>query len=425
MAGGSALVGWLKAVFIVLGSVMVATLLYTIAIDGLPFRIELLTPWMAATLVDYYINVVPLAAWVSYKETNLVARVVWIILLVCLGSVTTCGYITLQLFKLSAEESTHDLMYHLLLRNQNKNGIDRKNNGLQLTTARVAFSVLGFIMLGTLVWVGYKESRWFGKVAWITGLICFGSIVTSAYVAYQFFQLSPFDPLYLVVLNRKQRQKAGMKGHLGNAVNAIFMSSCPCCASMCSLGGQAGVWRSAPLITMLLASIFTVLHYSFLISCTLPLFSSSLAGAKMRHHSSRTLRRLVHHLTPRRQPPPPLPLTTLSLSSTLHRLVPPASIRQFSRSFGAQSSSSDVNAEVDEINLKFAEAREEIESAMESKETVYFDEEAEIARVAVRETVELFEGLLGRLEGKERDAVVRSMGLKIEQLKAELQQLNE
>lgn len=80
---------------------------------------------------------------------------------------------------------------------------------------------------------------------------------------------------------------------------------------------------------------------------------------------------------------------------------------------------------MDEINLKFAEAREEIESAMESKETVYFDEEAEIARVAVRETVELFEGLLGRLDGKERDAVVRSMGLKIEQLKAELEQLNE
>ncbi|KAL9249188.1 hypothetical protein AKJ16_DCAP01060 [Drosera capensis] len=149
------------------------------------------------------------AAWVSYKETNWVARVVWIILLVCLGSVTTCGYLTLQLFKLSMEESTHEPMSHLLLRNQNKNGIDHKNNGLRLTTARVAFSVLGFIMLGTLVytittddypfrkelltpwltatlidfyinvaalsvWVSYKESRWFGKVAWIAGLICFG-----------------------------------------------------------------------------------------------------------------------------------------------------------------------------------------------------------------------------------------------------------
>ncbi|GAB2257606.1 hypothetical protein Droror1_Dr00013766 [Drosera rotundifolia] len=51
--------------------------------------------------------------------------------------------------------------------------------------------------------------------------------------------------------------------------------------------------------------------------------------------------------------------------------------------------------------------------------------EAEFARVAVRETMELLEGLLGRLEEKERNVVVRSMGLKIEQLKAELEQLNE
>ncbi|KZV55525.1 hypothetical protein F511_09636 [Dorcoceras hygrometricum] len=38
---------------------------------------------------------------------------------------------------------------------------------------------------------------------------------------------------------------------------------------------------------------------------------------------------------------------------------------------------------VDDINLKFAQAKEEIESAMESKETVYFNEEAECARRAV------------------------------------------
>lgn len=80
---------------------------------------------------------------------------------------------------------------------------------------------------------------------------------------------------------------------------------------------------------------------------------------------------------------------------------------------------------MDEINLKFAEAREEIESAMESKETVYFNEEAECARVAVKEVLNMFDALLGRLENKEREALQRSMGLKMEQLKAELQQLDE
>ncbi|KAJ6685188.1 F14O23.11 PROTEIN [Salix purpurea] len=85
----------------------------------------------------------------------------------------------------------------------------------------------------------------------------------------------------------------------------------------------------------------------------------------------------------------------------------------------------DVNREVDRINLKFAEAREEIDMASESKETVYFDEEAECARAAVKEAMDMFEGLLGKLPESERAALQRSMGLKMEQLKAELQQLDD
>lgn len=77
------------------------------------------------------------------------------------------------------------------------------------------------------------------------------------------------------------------------------------------------------------------------------------------------------------------------------------------------------------INLKFAEAREEIEMAMESKETLYFDEEAECARAAVKEVLDLFNGLLCKLRESEKEALQRSMGLKIEQLKAELQQLDD
>ncbi|KAK4777917.1 hypothetical protein SAY87_018104 [Trapa incisa] len=85
----------------------------------------------------------------------------------------------------------------------------------------------------------------------------------------------------------------------------------------------------------------------------------------------------------------------------------------------------DQDKVVDLINLKFAEAREEIEMAMESKETVYFNEEAECARAAVKEVVELFEGLLAKLSERDRASLQRSMGLKIEQLKAELKQLDD
>ncbi|XP_021284028.1 uncharacterized protein LOC110416367 [Herrania umbratica] len=96
------------------------------------------------------------------------------------------------------------------------------------------------------------------------------------------------------------------------------------------------------------------------------------------------------------------------------------------RKYSNESASGlDVNKEVDSINLKFAEAREEIEMAMESKETVYFNEEAECARAAVQEVLNMFEGLLGKLPESEKSALQRSMGLKIEQLKAELQQLDD
>ncbi|XP_022750224.1 uncharacterized protein LOC111299344 [Durio zibethinus] len=101
-------------------------------------------------------------------------------------------------------------------------------------------------------------------------------------------------------------------------------------------------------------------------------------------------------------------------------------IHQNLRKYSTESASVlDVNKEVDSINLKFAEAREEIEMAMESKETVYFNEEAECARAAVKEVLDMFEGLLGKLPESEKAALQRSMGLKIEQLKAELQQLDD
>ncbi|KAF9687037.1 hypothetical protein SADUNF_Sadunf02G0052100 [Salix dunnii] len=110
----------LRALFLVLGCLMVATLIYTIYVDGSPFRRDLLTPWMIATLVDFYINTIALAAWISYKESNFITATVWIVLLICSGSITTCAYIFIQLLKLSPEESLQDPLYHVLLRQEIK-----------------------------------------------------------------------------------------------------------------------------------------------------------------------------------------------------------------------------------------------------------------------------------------------------------------
>ncbi|KAF8064647.1 hypothetical protein HT031_003448 [Scenedesmus sp. PABB004] len=91
----------------------------------------------------------------------------------------------------------------------------------------------------------------------------------------------------------------------------------------------------------------------------------------------------------------------------------------------ALSSSSDWQAEVDLINEKFAEAREEIEMARDDAETVYFNESAELARNVVGEVLERWGGLLASLPDEEAAKLQRSMGLKIEQLKAELKELDE
>uniref|UniRef100_A0ACD5U6G5 Uncharacterized protein n=1 Tax=Avena sativa TaxID=4498 RepID=A0ACD5U6G5_AVESA len=105
--------------------------------------------------------------------------------------------------------------------------------------------------------------------------------------------------------------------------------------------------------------------------------------------------------------PTPLPL---SLRGALLRGHP----RAFSTDYGK---------DVDEVNRKFAEAREEIESAMDSKETVYFNEEASCARDAAADALGAFDALLARVPPADADKLRRSMGLKMEQLKAELKQL--
>ncbi|KAI8012860.1 hypothetical protein LOK49_LG05G02837 [Camellia lanceoleosa] len=229
----------LKTVFCVLGCVMVATLIYTLSLDGLPFRKDLLTPWMVATLIDFYINVIAIGAWVSYKESNWISASLWVVLLVCFGSITTCSYIVLQLLKLSIGESSEDPIYYVLMRRPNKDGMEHKRR-FSVVTTRIIFTALGFLMLATLlytlltdgspfrtelltpwmtatlidfyinvvalsVWVAYKESSWISAFIWIVLLICFGSITTCAYIVRQLFYLSSQDPVCLVLVNGSNR----------------------------------------------------------------------------------------------------------------------------------------------------------------------------------------------------------------------------
>ncbi|GMY29649.1 hypothetical protein FCV25MIE_24891, partial [Fagus crenata] len=137
----------LKTLFTVLGCRMLATLIFTLSIEHRCSSFS----WMVATLVDFYINVVPLAAWVLYKEPNWISAILWIIMLLCFASITTCAYILMQFQKLSSQEHLqdpgylHDPMYCVLLRHPNK-------GSTPVVTMRIIFSALGCLMLGTLVY---------------------------------------------------------------------------------------------------------------------------------------------------------------------------------------------------------------------------------------------------------------------------------
>jgi len=66
-------------------------------------------PWMRATLWDFYTNVTVIFVWICYKENKLYLKIIWLILLVTLGSIASCAYVLMQLFKLKPGEGLKEL----------------------------------------------------------------------------------------------------------------------------------------------------------------------------------------------------------------------------------------------------------------------------------------------------------------------------
>jgi len=67
-------------------------------------------PWMTATLWDFYANVLAIYCWIFYKETNWVWKIFWLIAVCTLGSIGTCLYIVIALFRLKKGETVKDLL---------------------------------------------------------------------------------------------------------------------------------------------------------------------------------------------------------------------------------------------------------------------------------------------------------------------------
>lgn len=66
-------------------------------------------PWMRTTLFDFYANVLVIFLWVCYKENSNFSKILWLILLVCLGSIASCIYVLIQLFKLNKDAGLREL----------------------------------------------------------------------------------------------------------------------------------------------------------------------------------------------------------------------------------------------------------------------------------------------------------------------------
>ncbi|XP_035694925.1 uncharacterized protein LOC118428813 [Branchiostoma floridae] len=94
-------------------------------------------------------------------------------------------------------------------------------------------------------------------------------------------------------------------------------------------------------------------------------------------------------------------------------------------SAGGGLSQQEIKKKIDEITDLFMEARELLSDAVEAKGTIYFNEDLEDATTAVKETLALYNQLLEQLTEEQRNDVVRAIGLKMEELKAQESMIQE
>jgi hypothetical protein len=97
---------FLIAVFSILFIYIVYTVISTSIESNLFTEWDFLAsiPWMKATLIDFYINTVVIFVWMAFREKSWLARILWLLGFVLLGSIATTFYVLVQLFKLDKTE---------------------------------------------------------------------------------------------------------------------------------------------------------------------------------------------------------------------------------------------------------------------------------------------------------------------------------
>ncbi|PIK51234.1 hypothetical protein BSL78_11894 [Apostichopus japonicus] len=99
------------------------------------------------------------------------------------------------------------------------------------------------------------------------------------------------------------------------------------------------------------------------------------------------------------------------------------SVKWFNHSAQLSSSSTlshtDLRKEVDSLSDQFIETRELLDDARNSFGSVYFNEDLNEAQESLSNTLEQYSTLLEKLSDAQRQQVARTVGLKMEELKAQ------
>ena len=95
-----------------------------------------------------------------------------------------------------------------------------------------------------------------------------------------------------------------------------------------------------------------------------------------------------------------------------------------SSSSSSSTEKEDLAKDLEALNDSFVTARDEIEMAREDVGTTYLNDQYLQAQECTTEVLEKWQAILSRLDEEEKGKLVRSMGMKIEQLKAEFSLLD-
>ncbi|MCC5809160.1 MAG: DUF1475 family protein [Ectothiorhodospiraceae bacterium] len=103
---------WLRAAFLFALVLIIGMIVYASLDRGVLAALRDLSgdAWIQTTLVDIYISFLTIWLWIAYKERSWVSRLLWLVLVLTLGSVAITTYVLIQLFRVESHARLRDVL---------------------------------------------------------------------------------------------------------------------------------------------------------------------------------------------------------------------------------------------------------------------------------------------------------------------------